>query len=272
MIPYLLMIAGGYLISQSLHEKKMTLAKGGSLSDGTIEYDVEIEAINEEDGNKYRFIYDIIANNDEEALDRAKNMFMVDDYGNLTIKAAKIKHEYEFMSNGGVTTEAFLENPTFTFKTIEEHENAKSGGYIDEYDIVRVVMQNDFKTVDFPVHSLEEYNKIKNNENKAKYIVKSYQEKHVYDVQDYYDPEDDTEDYEYERYDDEYDVGGKIKKSKIKKKSTKFVDIANAISKKLQGSKVPARLKKDYGTTYNKKEAEEAARRIAGARLKKIKE
>lgn len=192
---------------------KKKLADGG-----TIEYDVEIEAIDEEDGNKYRFVYDIIANNNEEALEKAKNMFMSDDYGNLTIKEAKIKHEYEFMAKGGVTGEAFLENPRFTFSTIDEYENAKRTGYIDTYDIVRVVMQNDFRTVDYPVHSLEEYNQIKNNENKAKFVVKSYQEKHAYDIQDYYDPEEDREDNEHEGYDDDYAKGGKIKKSKIKKK------------------------------------------------------
>jgi len=215
MIPYLLMIAGGYLIGQSFHVKK--LSKGGSLADGgTIEYDVEIEAIDKEDGNKYRFVYDIIANNSEDALQKAKEMFMADDYGNLTIKDSKIKHEYEFMADGGVASPRILENPTFTFDTIEQYERAKASGYIDTYDVVRVVMQNDYRTVDYPVHSLEEYNQIKNNENKVKFLVKSYQDKHYYDIHDYYDPEEAEDDYSEE----EYKKGGKIKKSKIKKKKS----------------------------------------------------
>lgn len=50
-----------------------------------------------------------------------------------------------------------------------------------------------------------------------------------------------------------------------------FQDKVNAISKRLEGTKVPTRLKKDYGATYDKKEAKQAGQRIAGSMLQKIK-
>jgi hypothetical protein len=50
-----------------------------------------------------------------------------------------------------------------------------------------------------------------------------------------------------------------------------FKDKVNAISKRLEGTKVPTRLKKDYGATYDKKEAKQAGQRIAGSMLQKIK-
>jgi len=50
-----------------------------------------------------------------------------------------------------------------------------------------------------------------------------------------------------------------------------FKDKVNAISKRLEGKKVPTRLKKDYGATYDKKEAKQAGQRIAGSMLQKIK-
>jgi hypothetical protein len=50
-----------------------------------------------------------------------------------------------------------------------------------------------------------------------------------------------------------------------------FDDKVKAISKRLEGTKVPTRLKKDYGATYNKKEAKQAGQRIAGSMIKKLK-
>jgi len=49
---------------------------------------------------------------------------------------------------------------------------------------------------------------------------------------------------------------------------TIFQDKVNAISKRLEGTKVPKRLEKDYGKRYNHEESIQAARRIAGARLR----
>ena len=52
---------------------------------------------------------------------------------------------------------------------------------------------------------------------------------------------------------------------------TTFKDKVNAISKRLEGTKVPTRLKKDYGATYDKKEAKKAGQRIAGSMIQKLK-
>lgn len=48
-----------------------------------------------------------------------------------------------------------------------------------------------------------------------------------------------------------------------------FQDKVDAISRRLEGKKVPPRLEKDYGKRYNKAESEMAARRIAGSMRKK---
>lgn len=65
---------------------------------------------------------------------------------------------------------------------------------------------------------------------------------------------------------DDFAKGGKVKPR------VRFRDKVDAIADRLEGRKVPARLKKDYGGRYNREEAEEAGRRIAGAQLAKSKE
>jgi hypothetical protein len=61
------------------------------------------------------------------------------------------------------------------------------------------------------------------------------------------------------------------KKGGETKKRTKFVDKVDAIADRLDGTKVPKKLQKDYGKTCNREEAEEAGRRIAGAQLRDLK-
>jgi hypothetical protein len=58
--------------------------------------------------------------------------------------------------------------------------------------------------------------------------------------------------------------GGKIKST--------FDEKVKAISKRLVGQKVPKKYKKEYGATYDKAEAKQAGRRIAGSQLVKLKE
>ena len=60
-----------------------------------------------------------------------------------------------------------------------------------------------------------------------------------------------------------YAKGGKVKKKRVR-----FVDKVESIADRLEGKKVPKSLKKDYGGRYNREEAEEAGRRIAGAQLR----
>jgi hypothetical protein len=64
---------------------------------------------------------------------------------------------------------------------------------------------------------------------------------------------------------DSYARGGKLKSN-----AAKFRDKVKAISKKLTGTKVPKKYKKDYGATYDKQEANTAARRISGAKLAEL--
>lgn len=53
------------------------------------------------------------------------------------------------------------------------------------------------------------------------------------------------------------------------KGGTTFQDKVNAISRRLDGTEVPRRLRSEYGRRYNKEEAKKAAQRIAGAMRKK---
>jgi hypothetical protein len=70
---------------------------------------------------------------------------------------------------------------------------------------------------------------------------------------------------------DNYEDGGYMSKGgKTKTNPAKFRDKVNAITKKLAGTKVPKKYKKDYGATYDKKEANTAAKRIAGAKLAEV--
>ncbi len=66
------------------------------------------------------------------------------------------------------------------------------------------------------------------------------------------------------------DGGYMAKGGKTKTNPAKFRDKVNAITKKLAGTKVPKKYKKDYGATYDKKEANTAAKRIAGAKLAEV--
>jgi hypothetical protein len=62
----------------------------------------------------------------------------------------------------------------------------------------------------------------------------------------------------------QYAKGGKVKST--------FDEKVKAISKRLVGQKVPKKYKKEYGATYDKAEAKQAGRRIAGSQLVKLKE
>lgn len=186
----------------------------------------------------------------------------------------------DLYENGGI-----IENPVFTFKTDNDYQRARRTGYIDDYDVVRIEVRHPSGGgVDFATHSEEEYfqalDKIKKSGSE---IVKTYQDKMYYDINDYYDPNEekdyDVDDYEYEsggeidrargyvmfvdtlQDADKLGMGGKVK----------FKDKVKSISENLKGRKVPKRLQKEYGKTYDKKwERDESARRIAGSQLNKM--
>lgn len=60
-----------------------------------------------------------------------------------------------------------------------------------------------------------------------------------------------------------------VKEEFAKGGRTRFRDKVESISNRLEGTKVPSKYRKDYGTTYDKEESKIAARRIAGAMMKK---
>lgn len=76
----------------------------------------------------------------------------------------------------------------FRFKTEAEYMSARVMGYIEEYDMARFdVLYNSGSTIDFPVHSEEEYLKELDrlqNDNNVKNI-RVYHSTHWYDIEDY---------------------------------------------------------------------------------------
>lgn len=178
-----------------------------------------------------------------------------------------------------------LDKPVFTFKTNADYEWAKRSGYIDDYDIARIeVKEKDF-TFDYPAHSEEQYYEdLKKLKERGAEVVRTYQDKGYYDIREYYDEDDSRDEDDY----DEYSEGGDINRQYVMfidslndaelmgmggSVKVKFKDKVKSISKSLKGRKVPKRLQKEYGKTYDKKwERDESARRIAGSQLKKIKE
>lgn len=73
----------------------------------------------------------------------------------------------------------------FTYKTTDEYLKAKQVGYIENYNIVRISVSQDKYSIDYPIHSEEEFNDVINHleTNNINYNV--YPDFHSYDVQDY---------------------------------------------------------------------------------------
>lgn len=186
----------------------------------------------------------------------------------------------DLYENGGV----IIENPVFTFKTDNDYHNARSSGYIDDYDIVRIEVKHPSGGgVDFATHSEEEYfEALRRIRESGAEIVRTYQDKMYYDINDYYDADEERGGDEY----DEYNTGGEINTARNYVMfidtlqdaerlgfggKVKFKDKVKSISENLKGRKVPKRLQKEYGKTYDKKwERDESARRIAGSQLKRM--
>jgi hypothetical protein len=53
-----------------------------------------------------------------------------------------------------------MKNYEFTFKTDAEYFKARMTGFIPEYDCVRMVVERGNNTMDFPIHSEEEFHEI----------------------------------------------------------------------------------------------------------------
>jgi hypothetical protein len=85
----------------------------------------------------------------------------------------------------------YIDNLTgieFTFYTESQYENARFGGYIENYKIARIeVTYDDASRIDAPYHSFEEFeNCVKRMMNANNVIsVSPYQADHYYDIQEY---------------------------------------------------------------------------------------
>jgi hypothetical protein len=85
----------------------------------------------------------------------------------------------------------YIDNLTgieFTFRTDDQYEDARMGGYIENYKIARVeVTYDDGSRIDAPYHSFEEFQKCVKQMWDAKNVVSvlPYQADHYYDIQEY---------------------------------------------------------------------------------------
>lgn len=266
MIPIILLGVGAYLIYDSQKPQKM--ANGG---DVYTRYSVRVLQ------KKTNTITVFYVNSLDEIDKRQYSIISVSENLKEFAEGGAVKRLYE---NGGV----IIENPVFTFKTDNDYHNARSSGYIDDYDIVRIEVKHPSGGgVDFATHSEEEYfEALKRIRESGAEIVRTYQDKMYYDINDYYDADEDRGGDE----DDEYNTGGEIDSARSYVMfidtlqdaerlgfggKVKFKDKVKSISENLKGRKVPKRLQKEYGKTYDKKwERDESARRIAGSQLKKM--
>jgi hypothetical protein len=71
----------------------------------------------------------------------------------------------------------------FTFKTEAELNQAESKGFIESYDIVRMVVKITNGTHDFPCKTEEEYYRLLKIYGSK--IERVYQDTHCFDIQDY---------------------------------------------------------------------------------------
>lgn len=88
-------------------------------------------------------------------------------------------------------------NYTFTFITEQEYWNARSTGYIKEYDLMRIEIHDDNGMMigDYPVNTMEEFVRdIKHlNQKNTKFSV--YSDKSYFDIEEY-NEEDDLKDWD----------------------------------------------------------------------------
>lgn len=79
-------------------------------------------------------------------------------------------------------------NFKFSFENDAQLSNDEMSGYIESYDIVRVGIKLDNgNQIDFPLKSREDYiNQVSRvNENNSIISADFYQDKHMFDIQDY---------------------------------------------------------------------------------------
>lgn len=239
-------------------QKKIEKEWNGKFADGgetTGEYAVRVYGNDQETDSVMSWVYDVEADSEDEAIRKAEEMFNY-EWGLSGIDFVKAKvmrmEEIPVYEDGG-------QPGKFTFKTRDEYEaKTTKSGYFD-YDTVEVeALNKDGITLYFQPKSEDEYKRI----SEAYQVVSVKPVMSWYDRADYEERDEEYYQSENEDDDDDYAKGGRVK----------FRDKVESIADRLQGTKVPKRLKKDYGARYDRAEAEEAGQRIAGAQLKKLKE
>jgi hypothetical protein len=176
-----------------------------------------------------------------------KKPLSVSDFKNSFSKV--INNGDSFKKGGYMAKGGMMSDEKMTLKLQKEFEDKDlfDDEIVDEY----VVKQFDYSE---DSDNIEKFIRMKKNKF---YVVP-------------FDNQDDSYYYILVPKDKMNDGGMMAKGGKLKSNAAKFRDKVKAISKKLTGTKVPKKYKKDYGATYDKQEANTAARRISGAKLAEL--
>jgi len=168
-----------------------------------------------------------------------------------------------YMKNGGVSGNDFKVSDKFIvdkkYDLITKYvKSAKKG------DIVLIDRpESDLKTT--KASDLDIFDEVKRGE----IIFKPYRKGKIKSYLNNYDSDQSVIVLKKKEVDDD---GGMMAKGGMSKKKVNFSDKVKSIQKSLlKRKKVSPKVQKDYGKTYNKKEALESAKRIAGAMRKKEK-
>ena len=251
MIPYLLAAVGGYLIGDSIESKNF--AEGGAVGNEMWESIKRkfSEVFFEEDSNE-----DEIYSNEVKA---EEHQWMFDRYSPYASPLSWQDAENKFLSmltpeeKKIISIEHNIKNIHELFGLMSEKKilvkrinKMADGGDIEEEDMSVQFIDYKDKMIMFEPHF-------------KKYYSNDIEFDSLEEAKKYIDSGSKRASWEESAY----------RSGMMAKGGMTFQGKADAVKKRLVGTEVPKRLRKDYGKEYNEEEAEKASKRIIGAQVKK---
>jgi len=259
------------------------MAKGGMMSDEkmTLKLQKEFEGkdlFDDEIVDEYvvkQFDYSEDDDKIEKFIRMKKNKFYVVPFDNQDDSYYYILVPKDKMAKGGATSDIYILGSNYEIRrpmNVDDDDLAKAlkkykvemyfideEGYGDAF--IKLIGQKD--NIENLLKDFNVWNIDADELNDLYLKIKKYKGK--------LDPKYNASTYMKQYYEDLYSDEDYARGGKTKSNPAKFRDKVKAISKKLAGTKVPKKYKKDYGATYDKQEANTAARRISGAKLAELK-
>jgi hypothetical protein len=221
-----------------------------------------------------QFDYSEDSDNIEKFIRMKKNKFYVVPFDNQDDSYYYILVPKDKMAKGGATSDIYVLGSNYEIRrpmNVDDDDLAKAlkkykvemyfideEGYGDAF--IKLIGEKD--NIENLIKDFNVWNIDANELNDLYLKIKKYQGK--------LDPKYNASRYMKQYYKDLYSDEDYAKGGKLKSNAAKFSDKVKAISKKLAGTKVPKKYKKDYGATYDKQEANTAARKISGAKLAEL--